>query len=72
MLDHVPPPSRTRFATSTASTANASNSSGSMQRSAAAGPTDDVVTSEGLSELYGHHVDVVRVHGRVLVVAAED
>ena len=38
---------------------------------AAAGPTDDVVTSEGLSELYGHHVDVVRVHGRVLVVAGD-
>jgi len=38
---------------------------------AAAGPTDDVVTSEGLSELYGHRVDVVRVHGRVLVVAGD-
>jgi zinc/manganese transport system ATP-binding protein len=39
---------------------------------AASGPTDEVVTSEGLTKLYGHHVDVVRVHGRVLVVAAED
>jgi zinc/manganese transport system ATP-binding protein len=38
---------------------------------AASGPTDDVVTSENLSELYGHHVDVVRVHGRVLVVAGD-
>jgi zinc/manganese transport system ATP-binding protein len=38
---------------------------------AASGPTDDVVTSAGLTELYGHHVDVVRVHGRVLVVAGE-
>jgi zinc/manganese transport system ATP-binding protein len=38
---------------------------------AASGPTDEVVTSEGLTELYGHHVDVVRVHGRVLVVAGE-
>jgi len=38
---------------------------------AASGPTDEVVTSEGLTLLYGHHVDVVRVHGRVLVVAAE-
>jgi zinc/manganese transport system ATP-binding protein len=37
----------------------------------ASGPTDEIVTSAGLSELYGHHVDVVRVHGRVLVVAAE-
>jgi zinc/manganese transport system ATP-binding protein len=38
---------------------------------AASGPTDEVVTSEGLTRLYGHHVDVVRVHGRVLVVAGE-
>ncbi|MDX6416542.1 MAG: zinc/manganese transport system ATP-binding protein, partial [Trebonia sp.] len=38
---------------------------------AASGPTDDVVTSEGLTKLYGHHVDVVRVHGRVLVVAGD-
>ncbi len=36
---------------------------------AASGPTDEVVTSAGLTQLYGHHVDVVRVHGRVLVVA---
>ena len=38
---------------------------------AAAGPADEVVTSAGLTELYGHHVDVVRVHGRVLVVAGD-
>ena len=38
---------------------------------AASGATDEVVTSAGLTELYGHHVDVVRVHGRVLVVASE-
>ena len=38
---------------------------------AASGPTDEVVTSAGLTELYGHHVDVVRVHGRILVVAGE-
>jgi zinc/manganese transport system ATP-binding protein len=38
---------------------------------AASGLTDEVVTSEGLSKLYGHHVDVVRVHGRVLVVAGD-
>ncbi len=37
----------------------------------ASGPTDEVVTSESLTQLYGHHVDVVRVHGRVLVVAGE-
>ena len=36
---------------------------------AASGPTDQVVTGEVLSELYGHHVDVIHVHGRVLVVA---
>ena len=39
---------------------------------AAAGPTDEVVTSAGLTELYGHHVDVVRVHDRVLVVAGDE
>ena len=38
---------------------------------AAAGPADEVVTSEGLTRLYGHRVDVIRVHGRVLVVAGE-
>jgi zinc/manganese transport system ATP-binding protein len=36
---------------------------------AASGPTDEVVTGERLSELYGHHVDVIHVHGRILVVA---
>ncbi len=35
---------------------------------AATGTTDEVVRSDVLSDLYGHHVDVVRVHGRVLVV----
>jgi zinc/manganese transport system ATP-binding protein len=36
---------------------------------AASGTTADVVRSDVLTELYGHHVDVLRVHGRVLVVA---
>ena len=36
---------------------------------AATGPTDEVVTTEVLSKLYGHRVDVLHVHGRVLVVA---
>jgi zinc/manganese transport system ATP-binding protein len=36
---------------------------------AASGPTEEVVQNEVLSELYGHHVDVIHVHGRVLVVA---
>jgi zinc/manganese transport system ATP-binding protein len=31
-----------------------------------------VVTTEVLSRLYGQHVDVIRVHGRVLVVAAPE
>ena len=37
---------------------------------AASGPADEVITGEVLSRLYGYHVDVLRVHGRVLVVAA--
>lgn len=35
---------------------------------AATGTTDEVVRGEVLSRLYGQHVDVVNVHGRVLVV----
>ena len=38
---------------------------------AATGAIDAVVRTEVLSRLYGYHIDVVRVHGRVLVVAAE-
>jgi zinc/manganese transport system ATP-binding protein len=34
------------------------------------GRADEVVRGDVLSELYGRHVDVLRVHGRVLVVAA--
>jgi len=37
---------------------------------AASGRTDDVVRTEVLSALYGYHIDVLRVHGRVVVVAA--
>jgi zinc/manganese transport system ATP-binding protein len=37
---------------------------------AAVGRTDEVVQPEVLSRLYGQHVDVIRVHGRILVVAA--
>jgi len=36
---------------------------------AASGSTEEVVRAEVLSELYGSHVDVLNVHGRVLVVA---
>jgi zinc/manganese transport system ATP-binding protein len=35
----------------------------------ASGRAADVVRTNVLSELYGHHIDVIRVHGRVLVVA---
>ena len=38
---------------------------------AASGPTQEVVTTEGLTGLYGHPVEVVRVHGRILVVAGD-
>ncbi len=36
---------------------------------AASGTTAEVVRSDVLTKLYGHHVDVLRVHGRILVVA---
>ena len=36
---------------------------------AASGTAAEVVRSDVLTRLYGHHVDVLRVHGRVLVVA---
>jgi zinc/manganese transport system ATP-binding protein len=36
---------------------------------AASGTVTEIVRSDVLSELYGHHVDVLRVHGRVIVVA---
>jgi zinc/manganese transport system ATP-binding protein len=36
---------------------------------AASGTAAEVVRTDVLSELYGHHVDVLRVHGRVIVVA---
>jgi zinc/manganese transport system ATP-binding protein len=38
----------------------------------AVGTTDEVIQPEVLSRLYGRHVDVIRVHGRVLVVAAPE
>jgi zinc/manganese transport system ATP-binding protein len=36
---------------------------------AASGTSQEVIRSEVLSRLYGHHVDVIDVHGRVLIVA---
>ena len=38
---------------------------------AASGRTENVVRTEVLSALYGYHIDVIRVHGRILVVAGE-
>lgn len=38
---------------------------------AATGATENVVRTEVLSRLYGYHIDVIKVHGRILVVAAE-
>lgn len=37
---------------------------------AVSGRTDEVVRTEVLSKLYGYHIDVIRVHGRILVAAA--
>jgi zinc/manganese transport system ATP-binding protein len=36
---------------------------------AVSGTTAEVVRSETLTKLYGHHVDVIQVHNRILVVA---
>jgi zinc/manganese transport system ATP-binding protein len=36
---------------------------------AASGTSEEVIQPEVLSKLYGHHVDVIDVHGRVLIVA---
>ena len=36
---------------------------------AVSGTTEEVVRADVLSALYGHHVDVLDVHGRVLIVA---
>jgi ABC-type multidrug transport system ATPase subunit len=39
---------------------------------AASGTVDEVVRSEVLSQLYGHHVDAFRAHGRVIVSVGEE
>ena len=39
---------------------------------AASGTTDQVVRTETLSQLYGHHVEVIHVQGRVLVVSGAE
>jgi len=38
---------------------------------AVSGKTDDVIRTDVLSRLYGYHIDVIRVHGRVVVIAAD-
>jgi zinc/manganese transport system ATP-binding protein len=38
----------------------------------ASGTVDEVVRPDVLTALYGHHVDVVRIHGRVLVVTGPE
>jgi zinc/manganese transport system ATP-binding protein len=38
---------------------------------AAVGSSDEVLRTDVLSRLYGQHVDVLRVHGRVVIVAGE-
>jgi zinc/manganese transport system ATP-binding protein len=38
----------------------------------ATGSTEEVVTSQRLTELYGHHVDVIRLHNRIIVLAGEE
>lgn len=40
------------------------------QGRAASGTPAEIVRTEVLSALYGYHIDVIRVHGRVLVIAA--
>jgi zinc/manganese transport system ATP-binding protein len=39
---------------------------------AASGTTEQVIQADVLTKLYGHHVDVLHVHGRVLVVAGAE
>jgi zinc/manganese transport system ATP-binding protein len=39
---------------------------------AASGPTEEVVREDVLSALYGHHVDVLHLDDRILVVAGKD
>jgi zinc/manganese transport system ATP-binding protein len=39
---------------------------------AASGTTEEVVRTDTLSQLYGHHVEVIHVQGRVLVVSGAE
>jgi zinc/manganese transport system ATP-binding protein len=37
----------------------------------AAGPADTVLTTQSLSALYGTHIDVIRVHGHIVIVGGD-
>jgi zinc/manganese transport system ATP-binding protein len=39
---------------------------------AVSGTAEEVIRTDVLSKLYRHHVDVLKIHGRVIVVAGED
>jgi zinc/manganese transport system ATP-binding protein len=39
---------------------------------AISGATDEVIRGDVLSRLYGHHIDVINVHGRILVIAGHE
>ncbi|MGD0833943.1 MAG: metal ABC transporter ATP-binding protein [Candidatus Dormibacteria bacterium] len=39
---------------------------------AISGATEEVIRGDVLSRLYGHHVDVINVHGRILVIAGQE
>jgi len=43
-----------------------------MEGRSAIGPVEEVVRPEVLSTLYGYPVDVLHVHGRILVVAGAE
>jgi len=39
---------------------------------AVSGTSEEVIRGDVLSDLYGHHVDVINVHGRILVIAGNE
>ena len=39
---------------------------------AVSGTTEEVIRADVLSDLYRHHVDVIDLHGRILVIAGQD
>ena len=61
--------SAVRAATATAGRLLRSGTLVSLESTTYPGTTEEVVRADVLSQLYGHHVDVLNVHGRVLIVA---